>query len=170
MKKSTKIIIAVIVVLLVVIIVGAVLTFMGIFKFANKTKNPITTDNFMSSMESKGFIVTDTKSTQFASYDYITKATLALSSDYSYKIEFYELVDDNYANSFYASNKSLLESSAGNVVKTNVERNGKNFSRFVLSANGKYSVVSRIANTVVYVNCDEANKDAVNSILQELGY
>lgn len=170
MKKSTKIIILAVAIILLLIIIGTVLTFMGVFKLANKTKTPITTDNFITTMENKEFIVTDTKSTQFASYDYISKAVLALSSDYSYKIEFYELTDATYANSFYASNKALLESSVGNVVKMDIEQNGKNFGKFVLSANGKYSTVSRIDNTVIYVNCDEGSKDAVESILKELGY
>ena len=46
----------------------------------------------------------------------------------------------------------------------------KNYSKYSLSTGGKFKVVSRIDNTVVYLNVDSNNKDAVRDLLDELGY
>lgn len=119
-------------------------------------------------MSQKGYSVQDASS-QFSKYDYVKQAYIAISEDYSYKVEFYELLDDSYATSFYNNNKSIFESSKGNVsAETNVGL--KNYSKYTLSSNGKYMVVSRIDNTVIYVDVDDNYKDTVKALLDELGY
>ena len=47
---------------------------------------------------------------------------------------------------------------------------GKNYSKYTLEANGKYSVVSKINNTILYVNVDSQYKDTVKDIIDEIGY
>ena len=164
MKKGTiiAIVVAVAVVLLIVI-VG-----MTLFVSLNKEKTSITAENFYTTMSQKGYNVQDANS-QFSDYDYITQVYIAISEDYSYQIEFYELSDDAYATSFYNTNKSIFESSKGNAAtESNVEL--MIYSKYTLSSNGKYMVVSRIDNTVIYVNVDDSYRDTVKSILDELGY
>ncbi len=135
---------------------------------SNKEKTPITASNFYTTMSQKGYNLLDANS-QYSDYNYIKQVYLAISEDYSYKIEFYELLDDSYATSFYNTNKSIFESSKGNAAaETNVELN--NYSKYTLLANDKYMVISRIGNTVMYVNVDNDYKDTVNSLLDELGY
>jgi len=156
------IIIAIIAVVIVVAIIGI------IFVNLNKEKTSITASSFYTNMSQKGYSVQDASS-QFADYNYIKQAYIAASNDYSYQIEFYELLDDSYATSFYNNNKSIFESSKGNAsAETSVGL--KNYSKYTLSSNGKYMVVSRIDNTVVYVNVDDNYKDTVKAILDELGY
>ncbi len=165
MKKST-----------VFIILGAVLLFLlllvfgGIFLFTslNKEKDPITASQFQTIMQQKGFVVQDATS-QFSDYDYITKVYIALSSDSNYQIEFYELSDSDYATSFYNNNKSIFESSKGS---SNAETHAEiaNYSKYTLSSNGKFKVISRIDNTALYLNVDSSNKKAVEDILKDLGY
>ena len=53
-------------------------------------------------------------------------------------------------------------------IETNVEL--KNYSKYTLLSSGKYMVVSRINNTVIYVNADANYKDNIKNILDELGY
>ena len=53
-------------------------------------------------------------------------------------------------------------------VQTNI--NGKNYSKYTLSSDGKYMIVSRINNTVVYLDVDSSYKDEIKTILNELGY
>lgn len=160
MKKSLKIIIAIVVV--VVAIIGVV------FIKLNKEKKSITADNFKSSMEQKGYNITDANS-QFSEYDYVNQVYIALSSDYSFQIEFYELEDEDYAIGFYNNNKSIFESSEGSAfAETSISL--KNYSKYTLSSNGKYKVVSRIDNTVIYVDVADDYKDTVKTILDELGY
>lgn len=160
MKKP--VIIAIIAVVIIVAIVGV------IFINLNKEKTSITASSFYTTMSQKGYSVQDANS-QFSEYDYIKQVYIAASKDYSYQIEFYELLDDSYAISFYNNNKSIFESSKGNTsAETSVGL--KNYSKYTLSSNGKYMVVSRIDNTVIYVKVDDSYKDTVKSILNELGY
>jgi hypothetical protein len=119
-------------------------------------------------MSQKGYSVQDASS-QFSEYSYIKQVYIAVSEDYSYQIEFYELSDDSYATTFYNNNESIFESSKGDAaIETSIGLN--NYSKYTLSSNGKYMVVSRIDNTVIYVDVDENYKDAVKTILDELGY
>ena len=156
------VIIAIIAVLIIVAIIGV------IFVNLNKEKTAITASSFYTTMSQKGYSVQDANR-QFAEYDYVKQVYIAASKDYSYQIEFYELLDDSYATSFYNNNKSIFESSKGNAsAETSVGL--KNYSKYTLSSNGKYMVVSRIDNTVIYVNVDDNYKDTVKDILDELGY
>jgi len=45
-----------------------------------------------------------------------------------------------------------------------------NNSKYTLKTNGEYKVVSRIEDTVIYVDVDEKYEDDVKEILKEIGY
>ena len=168
MEKTviTAIIVVAVVVAVIVAIVGVIIgiTFVNL----NKEKTSITASSFYTTMSQKGYSVQDASS-QFSDYNYVKQAYIAASKDLSYQIEFYELLDDSYATSFYNNNKSIFESSKGNAsAETSVGL--KNYSKYTLSSNGEYMVVSRIDNTVIYVKVDDSYKDTVKAILDELGY
>lgn len=151
-------------IILVLLIGGGITLFLSL----NKEKVSMTATQFKTSMEEKDFVITDATN-QFSGYDYIEQVYIASSSDYSYQIEFYELSDEDYAITLYNNNKSIFKSSEGNVAgETNVDM--KNYSKYTLLTNGKYKVVSRIDNTVVYLNVDSSKKDSVKNILKKLGY
>lgn len=156
-------------VIIVTVIVLIFLALIGIvFINLNKEKVSITASDFKNSMEQKGYIITDANS-QFSQYDYVKQVYVASSGDYSFQIEFYELSDENYAIDFYNNNTSRFEESKGNASsKTSVS--WKNYSKYTLSSNGKYMVVSRINNTAIYIDVDDKYKDTVKDILNELGY
>lgn len=156
----------------VIIVTVIVLIFLAIFGIVffnlNKEKISITASDFKNSMEQKGYIITDANS-QFSQYDYVKQVYVASSADYSFQIEFYELSDENYAIDFYNNNTSRFERYTGNASsKTSVS--WKNYSKYTLSSNGKYMVVSRINNTAIYIDVDDKYKDTVKDILNELGY
>lgn len=161
MKKKTLFIILGII---LVLLIGGI----ALFSSLNKEKESMTASQFKTLMEERGFVVSDATS-QFSEYDYVEQVYVAAPSDYSYKIEFYELSDVEYATSFYNNNKSIFESSKGNTSgETSVSMN--NYAKYTLSTSGKYKVVSRIDNTVVYLNVDSDNKDVVKDLLDEIGY
>lgn len=164
MKKSTKIIIAVAVVLIIVIAVV-----FGISLNLNKTKEAMSSYLYKATMEEKGFNVIDANSALSSSITQVKQAYLAIDNSYSYQIEFYELIDEEAAISFYNNNKKSFEESKGNAsADTNVEM--KNHAKYTLSSNGKYMVVSRIDNTVIYISVPDAYRDVVKDILKEIGY
>lgn len=160
-KKTIIIIIAIVSVLLITLVIG-------LFALLGKTKNPITAEEFKSKMEEKEYITGDATQ-QYDEYGYVKKVYIAASKDRTYQIEFYVLEDNDYATSFYNTSKNIFENSKGSVFsRTNV--NLKNSSKYTLSANGEYKVVSKIDNTVIYVDTEDTNRDIIKEILKELGY
>ena len=107
MKKQTK---------LILIIVGSIVallliaTIALIIALANKEVTPITAEQFKEEMEKRNFMIT-TATTQFAETDYVKQVYIAIPSDYSYQIEFYEFTEEKYAISFYNNNKDIFERS-----------------------------------------------------------
>lgn len=166
MKKSVIIlIVSLSIAAALLICVGIAMLFINL----NKEKTPISAERFTSSMTQKGYVVQSSKQ-QFAAYDYIKNSYIAAPQDLSYKIEFYELTNEEYANAFYENNKSIFENSKGGVVTSSLNLNGKNWSKYALSSEGKYKVVSRVGNTAIYLNVDNNYKDIVNKLLDEFGY
>lgn len=165
MQKSSKIIIAITILIVLGLIIGLIA---GVVSLINKEKESITASQFKTIMEQKNYMITDASS-QFSQYSYVDQVYIAGDNNYGYQIEFYELSDESNAISFYNNNASNFQARKGNSsTETNV--NGKNFSKYTLSSGGNYMVVSRIDNTVIYIDVDSNYKDEVKNILDEIGY
>lgn len=135
---------------------------------ANKEKQPISTEEFKTALEGKEFNIIDINS-RLSSISQINQGYLAMESDYNYQIEFYELTDEESAKTFYDNNKNKFETLKGDLsAYTSVD--GKNWAKYALSTDGKYMVVSRIANTVIYLSVKDQYSDTVKDILKEIGY
>ncbi len=131
-------------------------------------KKAITYNEFKNKMESMNYIVQDVKD-QFYNYDYINQAYIAINKENTYQIEFYELSNNNYSTSFFNKNKSIFKKSKSAIsIETSVDLG--NNSKYVLETDGKYKVISRIDNTVVYLDVDDKYKSTVNDLLKKLGY
>lgn len=131
-------------------------------------KPSITADTFVSTMEAKGYEIVDAKD-QFPDEDSIQKVFIAISPEKNYQIEFYDMVDIDAATILYNKNQQLFESSRGNVSGSTSAEIG-NYSKYTLTTNGKYKAVSRIDNTVIYLNVPESVKETVAEVLKEIGY
>lgn len=131
-------------------------------------KTQISSEAFKTTLEGKEFNVIDANS-QLSSISQIKQAYLAIESGYNYQIEFYELADDSSATTFYNNNKNNFEASKGDA---SAEKNlkGQNWEKYTLSSNGKYMVVSRIANTVIYLSVKDEYSSTVKDILKEINY
>ena len=132
-------------------------------------KEVVSTVDFEALATQKGYIVQD-GTDYFASYDYVKLATLAAPQDKSFQIEFYELNDEAVAMSFYDTNKNnfiMMKSSNAD----EVTKNGKNFDLYQLEMYGRFMMIERVDNTVIYVNSTEAsNRTVIESFLKELKY
>jgi len=165
MKKSSKLIITITILIVLGLIIGVIA---GVVSLLNKEKESITASQFKYIMEQKNYIITDATS-QFSQYSYVDQVYIAGDNNYNYQIEFYELSDESNAIGFYNNNAANFQARKGkSAAQTNI--NGKNFSKYTLSSEGKYMVVSRIDNTVIYINVDSNYKDEVKNILDEIGY
>ena len=157
MKKPVKIALIVI----AVIVVVAVLVICAVLIFA-KDKTVLTAEEFKTQMEEKGYIVEDA-TYQSTSDDHIDQIYEATSQDNGYKIEFYVFENIEYAKMFYDVNKDAFEDTISSGYL-------KNYSKYSLSSNNKYKVLSRVENTVIYVNENIAYTDAIKNLLNEIGY
>lgn len=131
-------------------------------------KKAITVDEFQSIMSDEGYTVQNAKD-QFSEYEYVKDVYIAIDNSSSEQIEFYQLSDDDNAVSFFNNNKQIFEKSkSANSTETSVSIG--NNSKYTLTTNGKYKIVSRIDNTVIYADVNEQYKNQVNNILKKLGY
>ena len=167
MKKSTKRVIIVVVAVLIfmALVVGGII---GLISLLNKEKDSITADQFKEIMEQKSYEIVDAKY-QVSQYNFVDQVYLAMDGSYSYQLEFYQMSDEAMATSFYNTCVANFDNTKGSS-SMNSSISGKNYSKYTLEANGKYSVVSKINNTILYVNVDSQYKDTVKDIIDEIGY
>lgn len=128
----------------------------------------ITSKEFQTKMEAKGFTVINAKS-QFSKYSYVKQAYIAINKKANYQIEFYQLSTNDYAKSFFNNNKQIFKKSKSSGSAEMSISTGYN-DKYTLITGGKYKFISRIDNTVIYLNVKESNKTAVKKIIDELGY
>lgn len=131
-------------------------------------KEAIDADKFKEKMRDNDYYVVNSKE-QFNEYDYIIDSYIAINSDKTYQIEFYKLLDIDNSLAFYNYNKDIFDASrTSNSTYTDI--NLSNNNKYTLSTEDSYKVLSRIDDTVIYVNTDIKYKDEINSILKNLGY
>lgn len=163
MKKPAKITLIVIAIIFAIalIVVGGILIFAP-------NKVALSTDDFKTKLEEKGYIVEDA-SYQLSDSDDIKEMYIATSENGEYKLEFYVFENLDYAKMFYKVNKKASE----DFIDSSYSQSSislKNYSKYSLSSSGKYKVISRVDNTVIYLNVINEYKDEVKELLKELGY
>lgn len=159
MKKKLKIVGIVVFILIGISIIA--------YNILNKEKTPISAESFNTIMGEKGYIMVDITN-QYAEYgDYVLKGYLAQKS--GYQIEFYELSSEENAIDAYNTNRSLFESQESNV-SASYTISMNNYGTYSLTTKEEYKYLSRIDNTLIYVNVDKDYKDTVKDILKEIGY
>ena len=158
---------ALILIIVAILVIGGIIVGVVIIN-KNVNKEPMTAKEFTDIMEDKGFQIVDVKQ-QFSNYDYIEKAYVALEEDGDYQIEFYKLAEEEDAIYFYNLNKDKFESTKTSI-STELTKSIGNNSKYVLTSDGKYKVISRIEDTAIYLDVDEKYKDKIKQILKELGY
>lgn len=131
-------------------------------------KVSITAEDFRARMEAKGIIVGDATE-QFAEYDHVTKVYIAVLGDGDHQIEFYETTTPEAAQRMFAGNKQTFEQSIVNS-QTQSSASMANYNSFRATADGYYKVLSRIDNTLIYVNSPAEYKSEIQAILKEIGY
>lgn len=145
------------------------LCFSSLFLFSGcGKKEAISAEKFRTKMENKGFTVRDVTN-QFQSEASVKQGYAA--SNNKYQIEFYDLESNSSAVSMYNHNlnKFKEEVDNSNATKSNTKEMS-NYARYAAIANGKYKVLSRIDNTLIYINADSNYKDEIKEILDDLGY
>jgi len=131
-------------------------------------KISLTAEDFKTAMEARGCTVVDATE-QLSEYEEITRVYIALLGDGDHQIEFYETSTAEAAQRLYAGNKGIFEES---IVGASAQSSSSaaNYNSYRLTADGYYKVLSRIDNTMIYVNSPEEYKGEIKDILESLGY
>ncbi len=134
-----------------------------------KDKESISADDFTEAMEDEDFTVEDSTE-QFADEEVVEKCLIAYNDDY--QIEFYVLESDREAVRAFSHNKDDFESTYGSSgsARSKSEVNIANYSKFAMTTGEGFFVVSRIDNTMIYLEVDKEFKDEVKDILESIGY
>ena len=131
-------------------------------------KKSINSTEFINMMESQGFEIVNVID-QFSGFNELKEANVALKDDSSYQIEFYVMDTNDSAVKLYEHNKDLFESSKGSVsAYTNVDLGNNN--KYTLTTDGMFKLLSRIDNTMIYLDVNSEYKDEVLNIVKKLGY
>lgn len=126
-------------------------------------KTALTPDEFKTTLEGKGYTVTDTV------VENTEKVFIAINSTNEYQIEFFKVGTESQAISAFNTNKSDFESQKGSISsEVSVELN--NYAKYNLSTNTEYKVISRIDTTFIYVNAPVQFKDEIKTVLDSIGY
>lgn len=136
-------------------------------KKEEETRKPITSDSFETVAESIDYETKDVTKT-LSSNKGISKAMVARVEN-KYQIEYYTLDDAEVAQKMYNRNKKRFETQKESKDKAE-EINSNNYSEYKLTTNGKYKLLSKIDNTLLYADVDEQYKDNVINFAKQLGY
>ena len=128
-------------------------------------KTAITTDEFETIVEEAGLDVDDT--TELYSSPLVKKSLGAYNK--SFTIELLIAPNDKDAQRIFTQTKEAAESNKSSASTTTSSASG-NKAKFKLTSDGTYYLLSKIENTVIYVETDADNKKEVDKIVKELGY
>lgn len=132
------------------------------------SKKPISAEEFKLTLSAKGFTIQDL-TYQFEKYDYIEKVYVAINEKTGYQVEFYDFNKSDVALSSFNKNKKKFQDSINDGALGKNETHGM-FNKYSVTTGGKYKVVSRIEDTIVYLDVDETYSDELQQILEDLGY
>ena len=130
-------------------------------------KTALSSSDFKTRMEDKGYTVED--ATNQISSDNINQVYIAKNEEEQYQIEFYDLSTSDTAYNFYNNAKINFENSKSGISSDSYVNIG-NHSKYSLSTNNKFNVVSRIDNTVIYISVPDSYKSTVKDLLKDIGY
>lgn len=133
---------------------------------ACSSKKDLSQSDFSKLAEKEGFLV-ETGEGRFTSKE-LTSAVQAVNSEKGITIEYYEFSSDKKAKKGFRALKYDVKNMIG--ISTTVEKNLFNYNILSVTIKEKYYAVARIDNTLIYVETDKSNKDAVNKVLETLGY
>lgn len=130
----------------------------------------ITKDDFSSIAKDSGFETIEDVTDQFEGQsDFVESATIAENVKNNYQIEFYKLKNESNAKSTFEGNKEIFERQKVSKSKEASVSIG-NYEKYSLTTSEEFMYVSRIDDTVLYVNAPIEYKDTISECINNLGY
>jgi hypothetical protein len=139
-----------------------------LFTLTGCSKTSMTTDQVKSLASGKGYNAVDVIS-QYAEATQVKEATVIQGDNGNFQFEFYVLDTADSAVGMFNTNVVRFDQfDSGTKAKATV--NGKNYATYSLTTSDKHRYLSRVDNTLLYVDVDVKYKDEVKTFVEELGY
>lgn len=149
----------------------AILGVLMLFTFSackkEEVRKPISSDSFKLVGESDDYEITDV--TESLNNNKGIMEALVARVKNKYQVEYYTLDDSEVAQKMYDRNKKRFESQKKDNDKAEIVETD-NYSEYKLLTKGKYKLLCKIDNTLVYADVDEQYKDSVVEFAKQLGY
>lgn len=133
------------------------------------TQKSITADQFKNIMEKNGYEVIESTD-QYKEIMKVKKSYIALYKDRKFQFELIEFDTIEEAIKIYEINKQKFEEKKSNVANMYINLDGKNFSKYRCISGGKYMALTRVNNTLMYVDVNQEYEKEVNKAIKKFGY
>ena len=137
---------------------------MIILVLSNCAKKALSEEEFISRLSANGF---ELEKIELADKTNLSHVLIARKDDYQF--EFGVADDIDKANYLFNSQKRIIEDNKGNV-NTVSSKSMRNYSKYSQTSNGMYRVVSRIDNTMLYVEASDSRKKEIDGFLKTIDY
>lgn len=127
-------------------------------------KEPLSSERFETVMKKNGFSVENVNPLKFQGSGI---KEIIIAKNTNYQIEFYITEDSDKAIMLFNANKEKFMLSKGNGTIETSKAIG-NQLRYSLRANSKFKLLSRVENTLIYIDIPDTYEKDVKEILKEL--
>lgn len=143
-----------------------------VISITNNPKTPVAADRVWDILEAQGFEPVDT--TQSYKDDWGDNGNI-LNNSVSTQVDdisFNFFVFDNDKSAEYVRRlyRSYIRDNRYFIPNVEIKEGNSNYLIYTLKANGLYSVVIRVENTLVFAYSDEENAEKINDIILEMEY
>ena len=132
-------------------------------------KTVLTPDQFMDIMVAEGYNIYDITA-QTTDFEDIETVYAATTGEELYQIEFIKMADEESAEALFTGNKVGLEQYKEENAYIDYDLSLANFSTYKITVVERYVVVSRVEDTLIFINAPEEFKDEIDRIVSLLGY
>ena len=147
------------------IFLGIALVLVMLFVTGCVFYNLLDAAEFKNHFSALGYTISDTETADYEADKYL----VAYKEDVPYKIEYYEFDTDINAKKVYEKYKKNI----ANYITSNSENKettGAIMGKIVAVSEKEYIIISRVKNTLIFINGTNEYADEINKILDEIEY
>lgn len=138
----------------------------SIYNYLNNYVN-YSSNNFKDYMEENNYYISDVSNTN-QNYNRVSKYYIARINNYS--IVYLYSDDEEKIIKSYTSVKDSIIDIETIYVKDKIDINTKRFSKYSVNDNGKYMIVAKKGNSMIFSNANIEYKEKIDKVFEDLGY
>lgn len=121
--------------------------------------------DFKDHFSALGYTISDTEEGKYESKSYL----VATKEDMPFKIEYYEFDNDNSAKIAYKKYEKEIPLMIS-TDSTNNETSGAFMTKMVVKSEKEYIIISRVKNTLIFIQGTTEYENEINTLLDDIKY